>query len=257
MGPRMTASPAGFHELRAPRWYLTELPGGRAPTPELGAPEAESAPPPPPSSVLPIIDPTSPDEVLSVAACAGNPRAAAIITRRYMDRVRWKLHTLIGSQDIDDHVQDVFVRLFEQLPRMRDPGALRGFLGGITFRIACTELRRRRRSRQGVTATGDLPEPCVTLHDQGPAREAVWRLESILDELTPSSRRVFVLRYVEKLELTDVALRAHISVATAKRHIARAAATVSAMVKREPALAEYLSLDGTTAEPRFIAMATA
>ena len=103
-----------------------------------------------------------------------------------------------------------------------------------------------------VTATGELPEPCVSLDDKGPAQEAVWRLESILDELTPSSRRVFVLRYVEKRELTEVALQARISVATAKRHLARAAATVSAMVRREPALAEYLTLRCSPLEPRFV-----
>lgn len=246
----MTANPAGFQEFRASRRRLEALPGGRE-RPPAPLPDEDAAPR---SGITPI-DATSQDDVLSLAACAGNPRAAAIITRRYAERVRWKLHTLIGSQDIDDHVQDVFVRLFEQLPRMRDPGALRGFLGGITFRIACTELRRRRRSRTSVTATGELPEPGVTLDDKGPAREAVWRLEAILDELTPSSRQVFVLRYVEKLELTEVALQARISVATAKRHLARAAATVSAMVKREPALAEYLDLQCAPLEPRFIATA--
>jgi RNA polymerase sigma-70 factor (ECF subfamily) len=193
----------------------------------------------------------SPDDALAIAACAGDPRAAAIISKRYAARVRSKLHHWIGPQDIDDHVQDVFVRLFEQLPRMRDPSALRGFLVGITLRIACTELRRRRRSRLRITATGDLPEPRATVDDKGPAREALWRFESILDKLTPSSRRVFVLRYVEKLELTDVASRMNVSVATAKRHLARAAATVSAMVQREPALSEYLALRWTASEPRF------
>jgi RNA polymerase sigma-70 factor, ECF subfamily len=194
----------------------------------------------------------SPDDALAVAACSGDPRTSAIIFKRYSARVRSKLHHWIGPQDIDDHVQDVFVRLFEQLPRMRDPSALRGFLIGITLRIACTELRRRRRSRLRLTATGDLPEPRFTLDDKGPAREALWRFESILDKLTPSSRRVFVLRYVDKLELTEVASQMDISVATVKRHLARAAATVSAMVEREPALADYLALRWSTSEPRFL-----
>jgi RNA polymerase sigma-70 factor (ECF subfamily) len=189
----------------------------------------------------------SPDCVLAIAACAGDPRAPSIISKRYAARVRSKLHHWIGSQDIDDHVQDVFLRFFEQLPRMRDPNALRGFLVGITLRIACTELRRRRRSRMRLTPTGELPEPRTSCDDRGPAREALWRFESILQRLAPSSRRVFVLRYIEKLELTQVAEEMHISVATAKRHLARAAATVSAMAKREPALAEYLQAESTEA----------
>ena len=41
------------------------------------------------------------------------------------------------------------------------------------------------------------------------------------------------------------------SVATAKRHLARAAATVSAMVAREPALVDYLVAEAGGLEPRF------
>jgi RNA polymerase sigma-70 factor (ECF subfamily) len=228
----MTATASCFEAFRAPRPVLTALPGGLTP-----------------------VDVSSPDDVLALAAGAGSARAANIIMRRHSGRVRSKLHRWIGPQDIDDHVQDVFVRLFEQLPRLRDPSALRGFLAGITLRIACTELRRRRRSRLRLTATGALPEPCGTVDDKGPAREALWRFESILERLGASSRRVFVLRYVEKLELTDVASEMRISVATAKRHLARAAATVSAMVKREPSLAEYLTLECSPQEPRFLASA--
>ena len=188
------------------------------------------------------VDASSPDDVLAMAAGGGNHRAAAIIVRRYTPKVRSRLQRWIGLVDIDDHVQNAFIRLFEQLPRLRDPSALRGFLVGITLRIACTELRRRRRSRTQLTATGDVPEPETTANDSEPAREALWRFESILGRLAPSSRRVFMLRYVEKLELTDIAAEMGISVATVKRHFARAATAVSAMVKREPALAEYLPI---------------
>ncbi len=124
----MTANPAGFQEFRARHPRLTALPGGRAPAPVLkeSGPlleeevlEEEVAPT---SEVSPIgrracstpafspcesitfaprsdaIDSASQDDVLSVAACAGNPRAAAIIIRRYGTSACAKLHmTLIGS----------------------------------------------------------------------------------------------------------------------------------------------------------------
>jgi RNA polymerase sigma-70 factor (ECF subfamily) len=68
----------------------------------------------------------------------------------------------------------------------------------------------------------------------------VWRFEAILDRLGPHARQLFMLRYVQKLELADVATAMDISLATAKRHLARASAQVSAMVVREPALEDYL-----------------
>src|SRR5581483_6183160 len=87
------------------------------------------------------------DEDLALAASSGDPRAAIAIFRRYVVQVRSKLLRWIGGHDLDDHVQEVFSRLFEQLPRLRQPSALRSFLIGITLRVACTELRRRRRWR--------------------------------------------------------------------------------------------------------------
>lgn len=200
------------------------------------------------------LDARSPDEVLVAAACAGSHRAAALIVNRYSARVRSSLRRRIGPADVDDHVQDVFVRLFRLLPRLRDPRALRGFVAGVTLRMACTELRRRHRSRTSLTVTGEVPEAGARtearVDDGAPAREALWRFEAILEQLSPSSRRVFVLRYVEKLELTEVAARMGISLATAKRHLARSAATVSAMARREPALAEYVRTASGTGDGR-------
>jgi RNA polymerase sigma-70 factor (ECF subfamily) len=192
-----------------------------------------------------VIDDTTPDDVLAAAACAGDRRAPTLIWKRYSSQVRAKLHHWIGPHDLDDHVQDVFSRLVEQLPRMRHANALRGFLMGITLRVACTELRRRRRSRLQLTVTGELPEPCDIGGDRSPAREAVWRFEAILGRLGPHARKLFLLRHVDQLELVDVAAAMKISLATAKRHLARASAQVNAMVAREPALDDYASSAGT------------
>ena len=182
----------------------------------------------------------SSDEDLVLAGCSSDPRAPILIWRRYGMQVRSKLLRWIGPHDLDDHVQEVFSRLFEQLPRLRQPSALRSFLIGITLRVACTELRRRRRWRLRLTATGELPELVEQNADDGTGRQALSRFEAILDKLAPKTRRVFVLRHVEKLELVDVAAAMDISLATAKRHLARASMRVFAMAEREPALSDYL-----------------
>lgn len=201
---------------------------------------APREPQPLPSTARLVLNSETLDEDLARAACAGNPRAAIAIWRRYGVQVRSKLLRWIGAHDLDDHVQEVFSRLFEQLPRLRQPSALRSFLIGITLRVACTELRRRRRWRLRLTATGELPDIAEHGVDDGPARQALSRFESILGRLAPRTRRVFVLRHVEKLELVDVAAAMDISLATAKRHLARASLRVFAMVEREPALVDYL-----------------
>lgn len=196
--------------------------------------------PAPPSSARLVINGTTPDEQLALAACEGDPRAAMAIWRRYGVQVRCKLLRWVGTHDLDDHVQEVFSRLFEQLPRLRQHSALRSFLIGITLRVACTELRRRRRWRLRLTATGELPDLPQQGADDGSGRQALSRFEAILEKLAPRTRRVFVLRYVDKLELVDVAAAMDISLATAKRHLSRASVRVFAMAEREPTLAEYV-----------------
>jgi RNA polymerase sigma-70 factor (ECF subfamily) len=190
----------------------------------------------------PLLTRDSPDDQLAAAASAGDARAHAIIWKRYSSQVRSKLLRRLGPHDLDDRVQEVFVRLFEQLLRLREPSALRGFLMGIAIRMTCAELRQRRRSRLCLTAKGEVPEArtLTATVDHTPDCEAVWRLEAILGRLAPRSRRLFVLRFVERRDLIDVAAAMHISVATAKRHLARTSAQVTAMVEREPALADYL-----------------
>jgi RNA polymerase sigma-70 factor (ECF subfamily) len=182
------------------------------------------------------------DAALVHAAASGDRTAQTAIWKRYLPLVRSRMSRSLGGQDVDDHVQEVFLRLFKYLPDLRDPTALRSFLIGIALRVAGTELRRRRcRYWLQLTASGDLPEPHHAVDDNADEpREAVARLSAILENFTPESYRVIELRYVEGKELTEVAEAIDVSLATAKRHLARASARLHAIVQREPTLAGYL-----------------
>jgi RNA polymerase sigma-70 factor (ECF subfamily) len=222
--------------------------------------KASGTPAPPESGRLRRPSPSaSADEELVLAARAGDVRATTVIWRRYSAEVRARMGHWIRPQDVDDLVQEVFSRLFAQLPRIRQPSALRRYIMGVTFRVVFEELRCRYRSRPSLTATGELPEPRHPdpFRDSGPDREALWRFESILSTLTSSSRRVFVLRYVDKLELVDVAAEMGVSLATVKRHLVCAAGPVATMVDREPALAEYVREGGHGGAMKFATRADA
>jgi RNA polymerase sigma-70 factor, ECF subfamily len=208
------------------------------------APANEVADEAPPSGVRvgpPALGPSTDDVALVHAASVGDPRAHVAIWRKYVALVRSKMGRSVGGQDVDDLVQEVFLRLFEFLPHLRDPAALRSFIIGITLRVAGTELRRRRcRWWLTVTATGELPEPNIRTDDGSDAREVLSRLLAVLAKLSPHSSRVFELRFIEDRELADVATAMNISLATAKRHLSRASARVHAMAEREPVLAGFV-----------------
>ena len=195
------------------------------------------------------------DAGLVEAARAGERRAATAIWNRYSRLVRGMLRRSVGRDDVDDGVQEVFIRLFAGLGQLRQASSLRSFLIGITLRVAGTDLRRKRsRSWLQLTPTGDVGEfSSGATSDDTNAPEALARLHAILDRQSPGARLVFVLRYVEGMDLTEVAAALDISLATAKRHLARASARVFAMVERDPALVDYLSQrsgSGSEDQPR-------
>lgn len=202
-----------------------------------------SEPPPSgPRAIADVEDSSGEDDAALVrAAWRGDKRAHVAICRKYTALVRSKIGRSIGGQDVEDHVQEVFLRLFEHLPQLRDPCALRSFIIGITLRVGGTELRRRRcRWWLTITPTGELPELPPSRDDGSDVREVLARLLAILGRLTPHSSRVFELRFVEEKELTDVAKAMNISLATAKRHLSRASTCFFAMAEREPALADFV-----------------
>ncbi len=179
------------------------------------------------------------DAELACAAAGGDDGARRALFRRYCALVRWKLRSCIGTQDLEDHVQESFLRFFERLPRLREHAAVRSFLIGIALRVAATEIRRRRHNRVRVTDDGDVPDGAGVPTPDHSARQALVRFDAVLASMDPRARSAFELRYVEELELSDVALKLGTSIATTKRHLARITARVFAMVEREPALADY------------------
>ncbi|HVU03065.1 MAG TPA: sigma-70 family RNA polymerase sigma factor [Polyangiaceae bacterium] len=181
------------------------------------------------------------DAALAVAAARGEPWAASAVWDRHSNLVRGMLRRALGATDVDDHVQEVFFRFFQHGSEMREPALLRSYLVGIAFRVAGSELRRRKVRRfLGLTPSGEVPSPAIPPLD-AEAREAVVRLYEILDRLAPLSRLVFTMRYIEGLELTEVAAAAGTSLATVKRKLGKASDVVFRSARRDEALMSYLS----------------
>jgi len=134
--------------------------------------------------------------------------------------------------DAEEIVQDAFIAAFERLGSLRDPGALRVWLGQIAVNLVRHRLRRLRLMRvlgldRGADATletlaapGLHPETCGELA----------LLDRVLARMRTDLRIAWMLRYVEGLELTEVAGVCGCSLATIKRRLAEADAAVRAHV---------------------------
>jgi len=143
--------------------------------------------------------------------------------------------------DRQDLCQEVFLRFFSRIDELRDRNALRSFLIGICLGVAQNELRRAKVRRWiFLTQSGDLPD--APIGGSNPeAREATERIYKILAGVSPEDRTLFVTRYIEKMELAEIAESVGRPLSTTKRRLARATRRIAARMSGDPALADYVA----------------
>ena len=180
------------------------------------------------------------DATLARALIARDPHAPRVLWQRFAPMVfRMLRRTLGADHDLDDLAQEVFLCVFEKVRALREPKALKAFVISVTVLTTRHELRRRW-VRRWVKLSGktDAAELEVVTPDTD-AREALTRFYKILDRVNTTDRTAFVLRFMEGLELAEVATALGLSLATTKRRLARVWARVILLVERDPVLVEY------------------
>ena len=183
------------------------------------------------------------DGALVRAARGGDRRACQAIWKKYAPLVQRLVRRFFGpGPDHPDVCQEAFMRVFKRLDELREPAALPGFIISVTLGVARNESRRRRiRAIVGLNSSDEWPGT-VAPGAADEAREAVRALYRLLDTLGAEDRSLFVARYVEKMEMTDVAAAHKMSLSTVKRRLARLAQRVDSRMKSEPALDQYAGL---------------
>src|SRR6185503_4190755 len=143
-----------------------------------------------------------------------------------------------------DLVQEVLLRLAMRLHEPRDPDSLAAFVAGVALGVARNQARRARLRRMvGLTLTGEAPEVAIAESDME-ARDGIRRFYAILDQASAEDRSLFVARFLEKMELAEIAAAHGMSFGTAKRRMARAIDRIGRRISRDPELAEYLERSG-------------
>ncbi len=198
--------------------------------------------------------PEGSDAELARALVRGDGGAPYRAWQRFEPIARGYLRRMVGpGLDEDDLCQEVFLRFFGRVHTLRDPNAVRSFLFAVCLRVSRKELRRRWVRRWlRLTDDGALPDPAPDTggargHDgEAEARDAVARYYAILDAIGGQGRSLFVARYIEGLELTEVARLHGLSVSTTQRRLGRVAKRIQAMVRRDPLLVEIADAAGET-----------
>lgn len=193
------------------------------------------------AQVISLLSDDREDARLVERALQGDRQVMGRIWDRHAQRARATLQRLLGpGPDIEDHLQEVFLRLSQSMTRLLQPSSLRSYITGIAIRVASGELRRRRFLRWlQLTPEGVVPDEPVDGADYH-LRRTVARLFRILDTLDTRSRTAFVLRHAEGMEIQEVAAALGVSPTTVKRLVHKATVRVMAQAQRDPTLMSYL-----------------
>lgn len=146
---------------------------------------------------------------------------------------------ILGRNDeVADVVQDVFLIAHRRLHEVRNPTAVRAWLGRITVREASRRLRWRR-LRAFLPAGRVLPADLIADDGAGAElRPLLALLYATLDRVPARARATLVLRHLLDEPLAVVAQLCGCSIATAKRRIADAETVLRPILEDRPPEAE-------------------
>jgi RNA polymerase sigma-70 factor (ECF subfamily) len=182
---------------------------------------------------------------LALALREGEVWAQRALLTQYTAPVERILTRILGGcLDLDDLVQEVFLRAFERVEDLRQPRALGAWLAAIAVFVAREVIRKKQRRRWLLfLPPEELPD--LAIPSASPeARAALRAFYEVVGRLDADARIAFTLRIVEGMDLTEIADSCGVSLATIKRRLARAEARFLAGAKANQALVDWLE-EGT------------
>ncbi len=136
---------------------------------------------------------------------SGDERAATLIVERHAQALARYASTLGAREDVEELVQDTFVRAFGAIDSFRGDSSLRTWLFTIERRLVLDRARAaKRRGVQVVIDEADMVTGSDALEEMV-ASETEGRIRVAVARLSPTQREVFTLRVTEGLSYREIA----------------------------------------------------
>ena len=135
----------------------------------------------------------------------GDERAATLLVERHAPAVARYVSSLGVREDVEDVVQETFVRAFANLERFRGESSFRTWVCTIARNLVRDRVRSLKFERLQVpieeehAVTGDDP------HEDAVAEETEGKLVRAMEKLSPMQRQVFTLRVAEGMAYKEIA----------------------------------------------------
>jgi len=143
------------------------------------------------------------------ASVNGNDQAFRILVERFIDEVSRTVTGMLGPvSEVDDVVQEVFIKLHRSMPSFRGEASLKTFVVRMAINKSLDALRKRKRKAWLTPWTdSEMVHPISTDEsDFGiTSRERKSELRRAINKLPDNQRAVIVLRLIEDISTEETA----------------------------------------------------
>jgi RNA polymerase sigma-70 factor (ECF subfamily) len=136
---------------------------------------------------------------------SGDQRAAAMLVERHANPMARFAASLGVREEIDELVQDTFVRAFSSLDSFRADSSLRTWLFTILKRLLLDRRRAERRRRDVMEIDERDAATEYDALDTMVGDELAQRVRDAVNRLSPMQREVFSLRVNEGMAYAEIA----------------------------------------------------
>lgn len=155
------------------------------------------------------------EELLLVRCQLGERAAYDALVHAHADPLTRHVRRLAGAQAADDLTQEIWLRAFRGIARLRDGTHFRPWLFGIAHHVVMDHFRLRHAMTEELRE--DIPGPMPNEDE-----EIAATLDTQLAELPPIERETLTLFYLEELPLSDIAAIQAVPTGTVKSRLFRA-----------------------------------
>lgn len=150
------------------------------------------------------------------SCCDGHPEDFRMLVSRYQGLLVSYLGGRMRERcQVEDAVQESFVRAFFSLKKLRKPDSFGSWLLGIAGRVAMEQFRDSKRRRRDP----EIAQSMVTVSAGKPDDDG---LDEAIAALPETYRHVILLRYFEGLSCQEVAQRLEMPLGTVTKTLSRA-----------------------------------
>jgi RNA polymerase sigma-70 factor, ECF subfamily len=154
-------------------------------------------------------------------AQSGDQEALNELLKAVQEPLYRYIASLVREPDLaEDILQEVFIRIYRKLRWLREPMMFRAWAYRIASREAFRHLHRERRWTEQVRDEETLKTVPSPPSREEFAPELVEHLPQLIANVSPASRAVIVLYYLQEMSLDEVAAVLGIPVGTVKSRLA-------------------------------------